>query len=97
MRIRRRTREQYRHERATVLQHLGSPSADAVRQDIAANKARAAELRRGAQEGGGRDAEVLGLVIASDEQGLGPARSPKTCVYCGQTLPSHYADCPVIS
>lgn len=46
MRIRRKTRETHRHERATVLQELGTPTADGVRSDIAVNKARADKLRR---------------------------------------------------
>lgn len=43
--IRRKTREQQRHQRAVVLQELGMPSAAAVRQDIEANKRKAERLR----------------------------------------------------
>lgn len=47
--IRRKTRETHRHERAVVLQQLAEPTASAVQQDIEANKRKAAELRRLAQ------------------------------------------------
>lgn len=47
--IRRKTREQQRHQRAVVLQELGTPPASAVRQDIAANQAKAARMRAQAQ------------------------------------------------
>lgn len=43
--IRRKTRETLRHERAVVLQELGTPPAAAVRQDIEANKRKAEQLR----------------------------------------------------
>ena len=52
MPIRRKTRETHRHERATVLQQLGTPSAAAVRADIESNKRRAARLREQAQREG---------------------------------------------
>ena len=97
MKLRRKTRETYRHELATVRQSLGTPTAAAVRADIAANKLRAAELRRAANgEGGGRHEPEQSLGVVSTE-GAGGARPLKFCAYCCQPLPSHDADCPVIS
>ena len=98
MKIRRRTRETYRRELATVRQSLGTPTAAAVRADIAANKLRAAELRRAANRGGGGHREpeqVLGVVTGTE--GAGGARPPGLCAYCRQPLPAHDADCSVIS
>jgi hypothetical protein len=46
MAIRRKTRETHRHERATVLQQLATPTADVIRQDIANEQRKSAELRR---------------------------------------------------
>lgn len=77
--IRRKTREQLRHERACVLQQLGSPTADAVRQDIEANKERAAKLRAAVREGGGHRDEDLGLV--TKRPGAGGA-AVDSCRYC---------------
>lgn len=48
MAIRRKTRETLRHERAVVLQELGTPPAAAVQADIEANKRKAELLRKSA-------------------------------------------------
>jgi hypothetical protein len=50
--IRRKTRENRRHERAVVYQELGTPTAAQNRADIEANKRRAARLREQAQREG---------------------------------------------
>jgi hypothetical protein len=63
--IRRKTREQQRHQRAVVLQELGTPPATAVQKDIEANKRKAAALRAHAQ----RDhlCECVGLAKPSPD------------------------------
>lgn len=109
--VRRRTRETLRHERAVVLQELAAPTAAQVRQDIAANKFRAAELRRAASGKGGepdgrdtavrgpepRRTRVLGLVADKPVAGGNGTGSPEApCKYCG-IVGGHTADCPVIS
>lgn len=48
--LRRRTRETLRHERAVVLQELAAPPVALVQQDWVANRQRAAELRRRAED-----------------------------------------------
>ena len=50
--FRRKTRETHRHERAAVLQELGAQAAGHPAADFAANRKRAAELRKWAAEHG---------------------------------------------
>lgn len=50
MRLRRRTRETHRHERAVVLQELSTPTAAQNRADLEASKAREKRLRLKASE-----------------------------------------------
>jgi len=93
VKIRRRARETYRHERAVVFQELGTPSAAAIRADVEANKIRAAQLRRRAmRNGGGTNEAQLGVVTGQPVAG-----GNGLCHYCNQPFPSHTADCPVIS
>lgn len=86
MKLRRKTREAARHERATVLQQLGDVAnspLDWQRQ----REIETARMRRALQRGGGRHAEVLGLVTK---------QPPTACSYCG-VVGGHSGQCPVIS
>jgi hypothetical protein len=95
--LRKSTRETLRHERATVLQELGARADADPRPFWRANQERAAELRRWAQRGGGRDAQQeLGLVTSRAGAGDTDQRRAEACKYCG-IIGGHTADCPVIS
>lgn len=97
---RRKTRETLRHERAVVLQALGTPTADDVRKDIAANQLRAAELRRAVMRGGESDEARLGVVTGKPVAGgNGTIRSPEPpakCKYC-RVVGGHNGNCPMVS
>lgn len=89
--LRKRTRETLRHERATVLQELGTPSAAAVRADWEANKIRNARVRRAAlRRGGEPDGHgQLGLVTSPPVAGGNGSPPPQCtcngwgCLACG--------------
>jgi hypothetical protein len=75
MPIRRKTRETLRHERAVVLQEKGTPTADQVRADIEANKAKAADMRKKAQRVAGT-AMLLVLTLTGAANGCEDQSSP---------------------
>lgn len=84
MKLRRKTREAARHERATVLQQLGDVAnspLDWQRQ----REIETARMRRALRRGGNHDAH-LGLVTK---------QPPTACNYCG--VVGHSGQCPVIS
>lgn len=80
--LRRKTREQIRHERAVVLQQLGTPTAAAIAADLAAVQAHNARLRAQATQQGVntgplrilypvKDAHSTGLTHGGNPQPVG--------------------------